>query len=138
IFTASLILAIMIVPYVAAVSFDVCRAVPRAQREGSYALGASRWQTIRSVVLPYARPGIIGACFLALGRALGETMAVTMLIGNSERIKLSLYAQGDSIASRIANQLNQADTEIWRSTLVELGLVLVVVTIIVNSLARLL
>src|SRR5262249_51347849 len=81
IMTAGIVLSIMIVPYIAAVSFDVCQAVPRTQREGSLALGATRWQTIWSVVLPYARSGIIGACFLALGRALGETMAVTMLIG---------------------------------------------------------
>ena len=136
IFTAGLILAVMIVPYVAAVSYDVCQAVPRAQREASLALGATRWQTIWSVVLPYARSGIFGACFLALGRALGETMAVTMLIGNKAVIDFSLYAQGDTIASRIANQLNEADNDLWRSTLVELGLVLVLVTIVVNSLAR--
>jgi phosphate transport system permease protein len=138
IFTAGLILAVMIVPYVAAVSYDVCQAVPRAQREASFALGATRWQTIWSVVLPYARSGILGACFLALGRALGETMAVTMLIGNKAVIDLSLFAQGDTIASRIANQLNEADNELWRSTLVELGLVLVLVTMVVNTLARVL
>jgi phosphate transport system permease protein len=145
ILTAGLILAVMVVPYVAAVSFDVCQAVPRSQREGSLALSATRWQTIHRVVLPYARPGIVGACFLALGRALGETMAVTMLIGNKAIIEFSwahplraLYAQGDSIASRIANQLNEADSELWRSTLVELGLVLVLVTVVINSLARLL
>src|SRR5947199_291079 len=79
---ASLILAVMILPYVTAVSFDVCRAVPRSQREGALALGATRWQMIRTAVLPYAWPGIVAACFLALSRALGETMAVTMLIGN--------------------------------------------------------
>jgi phosphate transport system permease protein len=138
ILTAGLILAVMIVPYVAAVSYDVCQAVPRAQREASFALGATRWQTIWSVVLPYARSGILGACFLALGRALGETMAVTMLIGNKAVIDLSLFAQGDTIASRIANQLNEADNELWRSTLVELGLVLVLVTMVVNTLARVL
>jgi phosphate transport system permease protein len=128
----------MIVPYIAAVSFDVCQAVPRSQREGSLALGATRWQTIWSVVLPYARSGILGACFLALGRALGETMAVTMLIGGREQIKFSLFAQGDSIASRLATELNEAFPGLWRSTLIELALVLVIVTIIVNSLARLL
>jgi phosphate transport system permease protein len=136
--TAGLILAIMIVPYVAAVSYDVCRAVPRSQREGSLALGATRWQTIWSVVLPYARPGIVGACFLALGRALGETMAVTMLIGNRPEIKLSPFALGDSIASAIANKFNEAPYDLERSVLVELGLVLLCVTIAVNSLARLL
>jgi phosphate transport system permease protein len=138
ILTAGLILSVMIVPYIAAVSFDVCQAVPRSQREGSLALGATRWQTIWSVVLPYARSGIVGACFLALGRALGETMAVTMLIGGREQIDFSLFAQGDSIASRLATELNQASAGLWRSTLIELALVLVVVTIAVNALARLL
>lgn len=133
---AGLILAIMIVPTISAISFDVCRAVPRSQREGSLALGATRWQTIRSVVLPYARPGIIGACFLALGRALGETMAVTMLIGNSPRVIASLFAQGDSIASVIANQLPNTSNELSRAALVELGLVLFLVTVMVNAVAR--
>ncbi len=135
---ASLILAIMIVPYIAAISYDVCRAVPRAQREAALALGATRWQTIWSVILPYASPGILGACFLALGRALGETMAVTMLIGNSPHIELSPFALGDSIASVIANQLNNTNNDLHRSALVELGLVLLVVSIAVNVLARLL
>ena len=135
---ASLILAIMIVPYIAAISFDVCRAVPRSQREASLALGATRWQTIWSVILPYASPGILGACFLALGRALGETMAVTMLIGNNPHIEFSPFALGDSIASVIANQLNTTNNELQRAALVELGLVLLLVSITVNVLARLL
>jgi phosphate transport system permease protein len=141
---AGIILAIMIVPYVAAVSFDVCRAVPSSQREAALALGATRWQTIRTVVLPYARPGIVGACFIALGRAVGETMAVTMLIGNSpfipnwEQLHLFLFSKGDTIASAIANQLPEATYELHFSALVELGLVLFLVTIIINSLARLL
>ncbi len=135
---AGIILAIMIVPYVTAVSFDVCRAVPTAQREASLALGATRWQTIWSVVLPYARPGIIGACFLALGRAVGETMAVTMLIGNSPVIRFSLFAKGDTIASAIANQFAEATYDLYLSALVELGLTLLVVTVVVNSLARML
>ena len=135
---ASLILAIMIVPYIAAISFDVCRAVPRSQREASLALGATRWQTIWSVILPYASPGILGACFLALGRALGETMAVTMLIGNNPHIEWSPFALGDSIASVIANQLNNTNNELQRAALVELGLVLLLVSITVNVLARLL
>jgi phosphate transport system permease protein len=136
--SASLILAIMIVPYIAAITLDVCRAVPRSQREASLALGATRWQTISSVVLPYARPGILGACFLALGRALGETMAVTMLIGNNPHIEWSPFALGDSIASVIANQLPNTMNELHRAALVELGLVLLLVTIGVNVLARLL
>jgi phosphate transport system permease protein len=112
--------------------------VPRSQREAALALGATRWQTIWSVILPYASPGILGACFLALGRALGETMAVTMLIGNNPHIEYSPFALGDSIASVIANQLNNTNNELQRSALVELGLVLLVVSIAVNVLARLL
>ena len=138
IFSAGLVLSIMIVPYVAAVSFDVCQAVPNSQREGSYALGATRWQTIWSVVLPYARPGIIGGCFLALGRALGETMAVTMLIGNRREFSFNPFAPGYSIPSIIANELLEADYQLYESALVKLGLVLLLVSIGVNSLARLL
>jgi len=138
ILSAGIILAIMILPYVTAISFDVCQAVPRSQREGALALGATRWQTIRGVVLPYARPGIVAACFLALGRALGETMAVTMLIGNKEEIGLSVFALGDSIASRIANQLNEANDPTFRAALVALGLVLLLVTAAFNISARLL
>src|SRR5205085_7872534 len=134
---AGLVLGIMIVPYAAAVSFDVIRAVPRSQREAALALGATRWQMIWSVVLPYARPGIIGGCFLALGRALGETMAVTMLIGNRRELSLSPFAPGYSIPSVIANELLEADYELYESALVELGLVLLLVSIAVNSLARL-
>lgn len=135
---AGIILAIMIVPYVTAVTFDVCRAVPVAQREASLALGATRWQTIWSIVLPYARPGIIGAGFIALGRAVGETMAVTMLIGNSPVIKFSLFAKADTIASAIANQFAEATYDLYVAALVELALVLLLVTVLVNALARLL
>ncbi len=135
---AGVILAIMIVPYITAIGYDVCQAVPRSQREGSLALGATRWQTIWQVVLPFARPGIIAASFLALGRALGETMAVTMLIGNQAVIDPSPFALGDSIASRIANQLNEADTPDFRSALVALALVLFAVTAAFNVGARLL
>ena len=138
ILSAGLVLSVMIVPYIAAISYDVCQAVPRSQREGSLALGATRWQTIWRVVLPYARPGIIAGAFLALGRALGETMAVTMLIGNRDQINLSLFAVGDSIASRLANQYMEADKDLFRSVLVELGLLLLAVTVTINTLARLL
>jgi phosphate transport system permease protein len=138
IFSASLVLAIMIVPYVTAVSFDVCQAVPRSQREGALAVGASRWQTIWLVVLPYARPGIIGGCFLALGRALGETMAVTMLIGNDTAINWP-FAPGNTIASQLANQYAESKTNpLYESVLIQLALVLLLVTVVVNSLARLL
>lgn len=138
ILAAGMILAIMILPYITAIAFDVCQAVPRSQREGALALGATRWQTIYQVVLPYARPGIVAASFLALGRALGETMAVTMLIGNRAEIDFSIFALGDSIASRIANQLNEADDPTFRSALVALGLVLLLVTATFNITARLL
>jgi phosphate transport system permease protein len=139
IFSAGLVLAVMVLPYIAAVSYDVCRAVPRSQREGSLALGATRWQTIWSVILPYARPGIIGGCFLALGRALGETMAVTMLIGNSPEIHWTPFLPGDSIPSKIANEFNESkNNPLHESVLVELGLLLLLVTVVINSLARLL
>jgi len=135
---AGLILSIMIVPYVASVSYDVIRAVPRSQREGALSLGATRWQTIWHVVLPYARPGIVGGCFLALGRALGETMAVTMLIGNKTLISLSPLAMGNSIASVIANEFTEATYDLYLSALVELGLVLLLVSVVINALARVL
>ncbi len=136
---AGLILAVMIVPYITAVSYDVCRAVPRSQREGALALGATRWQTIRTTVLPFARPGIVAACFLALGRALGETMAVTMIIGNKAlAIESPITGVGDSIASVIVNQLNEATADLQRSGLVGLGLLLFLVTVGVNILARVL
>jgi phosphate transport system permease protein len=135
---AGLVLAIMIVPYVAAIGFDICQAVPGSQRAGALALGATRWQMIWKVVLPYARPGLVGGCFLALGRALGETMAVTMLIGNRPEIIFSPFAMGDSIASAIANQFTEATYDLYLSALVELALVLLLVNIVVNTLARLL
>ena len=134
--TAIIVLSIMILPYITAISFDACRGVPRSQREGALALGATRWQMIFKVVLPYARPGIIAACFLALGRALGETMAVTMLIGNAEGVSFAPWAKGDSIPSRIANQLKGADQEVLRSALITLGFLLLLVTATLNIVAR--
>ncbi len=136
--SAGLVLGIMIVPYVAAVSFDVIRAVPRSQREGALAVGATHWQTIRTVVLPYARPGIMGGSFLALGRALGETMAVTMLIGNRPDIIFSIFAKGNSIPSVIANEFTEATYDLYLSALVELGLVLLLVSVGFSCLGRLL
>jgi phosphate transport system permease protein len=136
-FTAGLVLAIMILPYITAITFDVCQAVPRSQREGSLALGATRWQTIWKVVLPYARPGVVGGCFLALGRALGETMAIIMVIGNDAHINLAPYGHGSTIASKIALGLNELGG-LDRAALVELGAILLLVTIVVNVLARLL
>jgi phosphate transport system permease protein len=138
ILTAGVILAIMIVPYVAAVAYDVCQAVPRTQREGALALGATRWQTIWKVVLPYARPGIIGGCFLALGRAIGETIAVTMLIGNATNIQWLPFGQGATIPSVLAQELPGPSTAMHASALIELGLLLFGVTIGMNILARVL
>jgi phosphate transport system permease protein len=137
-FSAGLILAIMIVPYIAAVSYDVCQAVPRAQREGALALGATRWQTIWGVVLPYARPGIIGGCFLALGRAIGETMAVTMLIGNTPVVELLPFGRGYTIPSLLAQKLPSSSSLMEDAALIELSLLLFVLTILLNSLARVL
>jgi phosphate ABC transporter permease protein PstC len=134
---AGVILAIMVLPYITAISFDVCQAVPRSQREGSLALGATRWQTIYGVVLPYARPGIIAAVFLALGRALGETMAVTMVIGNHPNISKSLFAPANTLASVIAGEFSEATGTLYLSALIEIGLALFLVTIVVNAIARL-
>jgi phosphate transport system permease protein len=137
---AGLVLAVMILPYITALSFDVCQAVPRSQREGSLALGATRWHTIWKVVLPYARPGIIAACFLALGRAVGETMAVTMVIGNAQYLSLSPTATGDSIPSIIAKQLHETSTADVgkRAVLIFLGLLLLCITLVMNVGARVL
>ena len=137
VFAAGLVLAVMVLPYITAISFDVIQAVPRASREGALALGASRWQTIWRVVLPTARPGIVAASFLALGRALGETMAVTMIIGNKSVIDLSLDAYGNTIASKFANSLAEAGDAQTRSALFALALVLFVVTAVTNLAARL-
>jgi phosphate transport system permease protein len=136
---AGVILAIMILPTVTAVSREVLRAVPDTQREGMLALGATRWETMQKAVLPYARSGIIGAAILGLARALGETMAVTMVIGNSStRISASLFTPGYTMASAIANQFTEADKAIYFSALVEVALVLLIVAVIMNVLARLL
>jgi phosphate transport system permease protein len=135
---ASLILAIMVLPYITSVSRDILRAIPRAARDSSYALGATRWETIKGVVLPYARAGIIGAVILGLGRALGETMAVTMVIGNNSHFHLSLFSPSYTMASVIANEFTEASIDLYRSALIEIGLMLFIVTMIVNGCARLL
>ncbi len=133
--SASVILSIMVIPYITAVSRDIMRAIPRSVREGSYALGATQWETIKGVVLPYARAGFIGSIMLGFGRALGETMAVTMVIGNSPQFKTSLFASGYTMASVIANELAEA-SGLYRSALIEIGLVLFIVTMVVNMIAR--
>ena len=138
IFSAGIVLSVMIVPFIISVSREVLLSVPREQREGSLALGASQWQTTWRVVVPYASKGIMGSLFLALARALGETMAVTMVIGNSPRIKASLLAPGYSIAAIIANEFTEATGDLYLSALIELALVLFGVTFILNGLARLL
>ena len=136
---AGVILAIMILPTVTAVSREVLRAVPDTQREGMLALGATKWETISRAVLPYARGGIAGALILGLARALGETMAVTMVIGNSStRIQASLFTPGYTLASAIANQFTEADKAIYFSAIITIALVLLLVACVLNILARLL
>jgi phosphate transport system permease protein len=133
---AGVILAIMILPFISAVTREVLLAVPRSQRDAALALGATRWEMIRDAVLPYARSGIIGGIILGLGRALGETMAVTMLIGNRAEISASLFAPGYTMASLIANQFSEATNDLHLSALMAVGAVLFVVTLIVNAVAR--
>jgi phosphate transport system permease protein len=133
------ILAIMIVPTITSISREVLLVVPPTQREALIALGATKWETMRWAVLPYARAGIIGAAVLGLARAFGETMAVTMVVGNSStKITGSLFTPGYTMASAIANQFTEANTEIYFSAIVEIGLVLLAVATIMNLLARLL
>jgi len=133
---AGCILAIMILPYISAVTREVLMAVPRSQREAALALGATRWEMIWDAVLPYARSGIIGGVILGLGRALGETMAVTMVIGNRHEISASLFAPGYTMASVIANEFSEATNDMHVSALMAVGFGLLVVTIIVNAIAR--
>jgi phosphate transport system permease protein len=133
---AGLILAIMVLPFISAVSREVLMAVPRSQREAALALGATKWEMIADAVVPYARSGIIGGVILGLGRALGETMAVTMLIGNVHKISASLFAPGYTMASLIANEFAEATGDLHLSALMAVGAVLFVVTLIVNGLAR--
>jgi phosphate transport system permease protein len=134
---AALILSIMVIPFTSSVAREVLKVVPQAQREGAYALGATRWEAIR-MALFYARTGVIGAVMLGFGRALGETMAVTMVIGNNPQITTSLYAPQYTMAAVIANEFTEATDDIYLSALVEIGLVLFVMTLIINSLSRLL
>lgn len=136
--TAGIVLAIMVVPYIISVSREVLLTVPREQREAALGLGATRWESTWRVVVPYARAGIMGSIFLALARALGETMAVTMVIGNDPKIASSLFAPGYSIAAVIANEFTEATGQIYLSALIELGLVLFLITFILNGAARLL
>lgn len=137
-FNAALVLAIMVLPTLTAISRDVIRAVPRGLRESSIALGATWWETSWKVILPSARAGIIGATILALGRALGETIAVTMVIGNRFEIPPTIFSPAYTLASVIANEFNEATGTLYPAALIELGLVLIVVTLTVNVVALLL
>lgn len=136
--TAGMVLAIMVVPFIVSVGREVLLAVPREQREAALALGATRWESTWKVVLPYARPGLYGAVFLALGRALGETMAVTMVIGNRPEIAASLFAPAYSMAAVIANEFTEATEDLYVQALIMVGLVLFALTMAINFAARLL
>ena len=134
---AGLVLAIMILPFIATISTEILKTVPRSLKESAMAMGATRWEVLRLVTLPFARSGILGSIFLALGRALGETMAVTMVIGNRPDIKLSLFEPGYTMAAVIANEFTEATSDRYLSALIEIGLVLFAITILVNGVARL-
>lgn len=134
---AGIILAIMIIPTISSICKEVFRSIPRSQREAAVALGASRWETMRLSVLKSSTSGIYGAIFLGLGRALGETMAVTMVIGNRAQISMSLFAPGQTMASVIANEYVEASSDIHLAALIEVGLILFTITLFVNALARL-
>ena len=138
VFAGGIIIAIMILPIITSVSREILRSVPGLQREAAYALGATRWEVTRIAVLSYAKKGLFGAVILGLGRALGETMAVTMVIGNSPQIAKSLFAPGYTLASVVANEFSEATTDTYLSALFEIGLVLLGVTVLVNALAQLL
>ncbi len=136
-FSAGVVLAVMIIPFIISISREVILSVPGDQREAALALGATRWETTWDIVVPYAKKGIMGSIFLALARALGETMAVTMVVGNDPKIQASLLAPGYSIAAVIANEFTEATGQLYTSALIELGLVLFALTIVINGMARL-
>jgi len=140
VFTSSLILAVMIIPYAASLGTSLIRMVPSPLKEGAYALGATRWEVIRSVVLPYTKSGLFAGILLSLGRALGETMAVTLLIGNTSAVahtfKDAFFGPGNTMASVIANEFTEADHTVYLSALIELGLVLFFVTVVINLIGK--
>ncbi len=136
IFTASLILAIMIIPYAASLGREMIRMVPSSLKEGAYSLGATRFEVIKSVILPYTKSGLFAGVLLSLGRALGETMAVTMVIGNTSLIPNSIFAPGNTMASVIANEFTEADHTVYLSALIELGLALFLVTVVINIIGK--
>lgn len=135
--TAGLILAIMIIPFIASVMRDVFETVPQVLKESAYALGCTKWEVVRNIVLPYTRIGVVGAVMLGLGRALGETMAITFVIGNAHTLSWSLFSAGNSIASTLANEFAEADSVLHVSSLYALGLILFVITFIVLAIAKL-
>jgi phosphate transport system permease protein len=136
--TAGIILAIMVIPFIAAVMRDVFAIVPAVLKESAYGLGATTWEVVRHVVLPYTKVGVVGGVMLGLGRALGETMAVTFVIGNAHRLNVSLMAPGNSIASSLANEFTEAVGDLHTSALIELGLILFVITLIVLAASKVL
>ena len=136
IFTASIVLAIMIIPYAASLGREMIKIVPQSLKEGAYSLGATRFEVIRSVILPYTKSGLFAGILLSLGRALGETMAVTMVIGNTSIIPDSIFAPGNTMASVIANEFTEADRTVYLSALIELGLVLFLVTVVINMIGK--
>ena len=136
IFTASVVLAIMIIPYAASIAREMIKIVPQSLKECAYSLGATRFEVIRSVILPYTKSGLFAGVLLSLGRALGETMAVTMVIGNTSIIPNSIFAPGNTMASVIANEFIEADRTVYLSALIELGLVLFLVTVVINMIGK--
>ena len=134
--TAGLILAIMVLPFITSISRDVFDAVPPMLKESAYGLGCTTWEVVRYVVIPYTRIGVIGGIMLGLGRALGETMAVTFVIGNAHKISASILAPGTTISATIANEFTEAVGDIYTSSLIALGLILFVITFIVLAIAR--
>src|SRR5437762_9410534 len=136
VFTAGFVLAIMVIPFIASVVRDVFEVVPPVLKESAYGIGCTTWEVVRNIVLPYTRVGVIGAIMLGLGRALGETMAVTFPIGNAHRISASLLAPGTTISATIANEFTEAVGDLYTSALIALGLILFVITFIVLAAAR--
>ncbi|MGW8271214.1 MAG: ABC transporter permease subunit, partial [Burkholderiales bacterium] len=136
--TAGVILSIMVIPFITAVMRDVFELVPPMLKESAYGLGATTWEVVWRVVLPYTKVGVIGGIMLGLGRALGETMAVTFVIGNAHRLAVSLMAPGNSIASALANEFTEAVGDLYYSALIELGLILFLITTVVLALSKLL
>ena len=136
IFTSSLILAVMIIPYAASLGRELIRLVPSELKEGAYSLGATRFEVLKNVTLPYTKSGLFAGLLLSLGRALGETMAVTMVIGNTSLIPTSIFAPGNTMASVIANEFTEADHTVYLSALIELGMVLFLVTVVINIIGK--